>query len=147
MENQTASLVNDQLIAQLRLLVKQGIIPQPQPLKKMVRARVISFDDDGASNGACSQIVLCLEGQAHLTVRHSWFENGDHDEINYSVMVTNCNCQSYNDLLIAADHAELVAKFLQTGEVQKLEQTTEPAIFPNDYLRLMNSRNRQQQGD
>ncbi|MFA6227572.1 MAG: hypothetical protein WC668_00070 [Patescibacteria group bacterium] len=134
MENQATGLVNDQLRSQLVILVKHGIMPQPKPLKNMVRARRINFEEDGASNFGYSEIVLCVNGRAHLKVSHSWLENGDHDETNNSATVTRCDCHNYHDLLINAEHADLIEKFLQTDEDQKLEQTFAPFTFPCDYL-------------
>ena len=118
--------MNFQLREQIGALVKSRFLPRPVPQVAQegmkIKAREVSYNEDGASNGGGSTITLCLNGQAHLTVNHSWHETWDRgdnfDQHSYSAQVGPCNCQDYREVTIPDEHARLIQEFLRSGQVQ-----------------------------
>ncbi len=132
-----------QLYDQISALVKSHFLPKPVPQippeNTRIKVREVGYDEDGASNGGGSTITLCLDGQAHLTVNHSWHDRGRFDQHSYSAKVGPCTCHDFREISIPEEHAQLMQKFLRTGQIQvqkdehEYEYDAKPHLKPEYY--------------
>lgn len=89
-----------------------------------MKAKIIQFNDDQASNGGSSDMMLCIDRHTHLKIKEFWHEEYDtnergnefgFDSSSNTAEVSKCNCHFRPEVELTDEHAKLVEQFLATG--------------------------------
>ena len=112
-----------------------------------MKAHVIEYNADGASNGGHSEVVLCVDQKVHVRLRECWHETWEisektqeeycYDQAGYNTEVGPCTCGCGPEVELSANHAELVDRFLRTREPIAISEDTKwrkDEDCPDDYV-------------
>lgn len=112
-----------------------------------MKAHVIEYNADGASNGGHSEVVLCMDQKVHVRLRECWHETWGisketqeeccWDVAGYDTEIGPCTCGSGPEVELSAKHAALVQTFLRTSEPIVISEDTKwrkEEDRPDDYV-------------